>query len=203
MTTQLADRHQYPRSLDALVEVLRGETSDASLIHKAGYVSNPIAGTLRLLWTSADTADMVEMADSPAAALQITSSVAADISRTFRVTGLSASGAFRAEDTSTDAANAQTPAAIAGGTWSAVNSVELLGGGNLVGTGYLSEVGAGVPGQALRHAAGDRHDVDVGVAVVLGAEGEPAPVRGETRVHLPPRVRGQSAGAGTIKTRDP
>ncbi len=63
-------------------------------------------------------------------------------------------------------------------------------------------VGHRVPGQAARLAAGDRHDVDVAVAVVLAREGDQLPVGGEGREVLvagrgrqpparAPRVRGQ------------
>ena len=58
-----------------------------------------------------------------------------------------------------------------------------------VGRPSLDDVGAGVPRQALRLAAVvgrgcrvGRHDVHVGVAAVLGAEGDPLAVGGELRV---------------------
>ncbi len=52
----------------------------------------------------------------------------------------------------------------------------------------------GRPGQALRHASLRRHQVDLGVAVVLAGEGEPLPVGGEARDHLEPDVAREAAG---------
>ena len=48
-----------------------------------------------------------------------------------------------------------------------------------VGRPALRDVGGWVPGEALGLAAGGRHEVDVGVAVVLAGEGDPAPVGAE------------------------
>ena len=45
----------------------------------------------------------------------------------------------------------------------------------------LDRITAGMPGQTLRLAAFGRHDIDVGVAGVLGAEGEPLAVGREVR----------------------
>ncbi len=52
----------------------------------------------------------------------------------------------------------------------------------------------GGPGQALGHAAFRRHQVNLGVAVVLAGEGKPFPVWREAREHLEPDVACQPAG---------
>src|SRR5262249_38547026 len=59
--------------------------------------------------------------------------------------------------------------AVAGGINFAVRTEQHL---FAVGRPAADDVGTRVPGQPLRHAAGDRYCVNVGVPVVLGAEGD-------------------------------
>ena len=56
-----------------------------------------------------------------------------------------------------------------------------------------------MPGQARRRAAVDRDDVDVGVAVVLRAEGDRLAVGGEGRVRLDADVAGQPAQVRAVE----
>jgi len=68
---------------------------------------------------------------------------------------------------------------------------------DVVGTHAVGDVVAperGRPGEALRHAALRRHQVDLGVAVVLPREGQPLPVRREAGEHLETDVAREPAG---------
>ena len=67
----------------------------------------------------------------------------------------------------------------------------------------LNEVGAGVPGQPLRHAALGRHDEHVGVAVVLRRERDELPVRRKRRAALHAIVGRQAPDVGAVEFRDP
>jgi hypothetical protein len=60
-----------------------------------------------------------------------------------------------------------------------------------------------VPGQAARRAALDGDGVDVGVALVLGAEGDGLVVRGENGVRLLADVAGQPADVTAVQVGDP
>ncbi|OQB53033.1 MAG: hypothetical protein BWX98_02444 [Candidatus Aminicenantes bacterium ADurb.Bin147] len=57
-----------------------------------------------------------------------------------------------------------------------------------VGGESLDDVGARVPGQPPGHAAGGRDDVDIGVAVILGAEGDQPAVGRERRIEFDAQV---------------
>ena len=61
-----------------------------------------------------------------------------------------------------------------------------------VGCPALRDIGGWVPGEALGLAAGGRHEVDVGVAVVLTGKGDPAPVGAEGGVGLRALGAGQA-----------
>ena len=64
-------------------------------------------------------------------------------------------------------------------------------------------VDAGVPGQAAGDAAGDRHEIDVPVAVVLAGEGEPLAVGREGGVGLDADSGGQPAGLSPLAPHHP
>ena len=60
-----------------------------------------------------------------------------------------------------------------------------------------------MPGEPLRHTAFDRHDVDVRVAVVLGAEGDQLPVRREGGIGFDALVGGQAPHSGAVEVGHP
>ncbi len=67
----------------------------------------------------------------------------------------------------------------------------------------LNGVGAGMPGQPLRHATGGRNDVHVRIAVVLRRERQQHPVRRERRTPLHAIVRRQAPEIGPVQPGDP
>src|SRR4051812_5888102 len=60
-----------------------------------------------------------------------------------------------------------------------------------------------MPGQPLRRAAGGRDDVDVGVAVVVGAEGDATSVRGEDGTLLVAIRGGEPFDVAAVDARGP
>ena len=74
--------------------------------------------------------------------------------------------------------------------------------GGPVGREALGDVGAGVPGQPLRHAARGGHHEDVHVAVVLGAEGNRRAVWREHRTALDARVARQASDVTPLEIAD-
>src|SRR5262249_37346661 len=75
--------------------------------------------------------------------------------------------------------------------------------GLAIGRPSLNRIGAGVPGQTLRLASFGGNDVDVGVAGVFGAEGDPLPVWREVRVRGLALEAGQSARQAPGSLDDP
>ena len=67
----------------------------------------------------------------------------------------------------------------------------------------LDEVVGAVPGQTLRAAAGDRHHVDVDVAVVVAAERDGCTVRRELRPRLQALGGRQPIRAAAVAIRHP
>ena len=67
-----------------------------------------------------------------------------------------------------------------------------------VGREALHAIDAGMPRQARGRTAGERHRVDVGVAVVLRAERNRLPVRRERRIRLDPVVGRQPADVADV-----
>ncbi len=67
----------------------------------------------------------------------------------------------------------------------------------------LDEIRAGMPREALRHAAFGRHDEHVGVAVVLGGKRDELSVRRERGPALHAVIRGQAADVGAVQFRYP
>ncbi len=57
--------------------------------------------------------------------------------------------------------------------------------------------------QPPRHAARRRHDVDVGVPIVLACEGDRLPIRGEDRAPLVSHTRRQAPGLSPLPAGDP
>ena len=65
------------------------------------------------------------------------------------------------------------------------------------------EIVGAVPGQALRAAAGDRHDVDVDVAVVIATESNGCTVGREVRLRFLTLGRRHAVGAAAVAVGDP
>ena len=72
-----------------------------------------------------------------------------------------------------------------------------------VGGEALDDVGARMPGQALRHAALGGDDVDVGIAFVLSGEGDPVAVGREGGARFDADVGGQALHVAAVRVAGP